>query len=99
MGNSFDRCRTPVTEEPEAFRYRTIFLSDAHLGSRGCQAELLLDFLKHNEAESYYLVGDIVDGWRLKSGWYWPQAAQRRGPEAPAQGPQGRAHRLCAWQS
>jgi UDP-2,3-diacylglucosamine pyrophosphatase LpxH len=63
-----------VTEEPEAFHYRTIFLSDAHLGTRGCQAELLLDFLKHNEAESYYLVGDMVDGWRLKSGWYWPQA-------------------------
>jgi UDP-2,3-diacylglucosamine pyrophosphatase LpxH len=62
-----------VTPEPDPNRYRTIFLSDAHLGTRGCQAELLLDFLKHNEADSYYLVGDIVDGWRLKSGWYWPQ--------------------------
>jgi len=55
-------------------RYRTLFLSDIHLGTRGCQAELLLDFFKHNESEELFLVGDIVDGWRLKSGWYWPQA-------------------------
>jgi UDP-2,3-diacylglucosamine pyrophosphatase LpxH len=54
--------------------YRTLFLSDFHLGTRGCQAELLLDFLRHHEAETIYLVGDIVDGWRLKQGWYWPQA-------------------------
>ena len=54
--------------------YRTLFLSDIHLGTRGSQAELLLDFLKHNESEELFLVGDIVDGWRLKSGWYWPQA-------------------------
>jgi UDP-2,3-diacylglucosamine pyrophosphatase LpxH len=74
MAKSFDLMQDNVTDEPGAFRYRTIFISDTHLGSRGCQAELLLDFLKHNEAETYYLVGDIVDGWRLKSGWYWPQA-------------------------
>ncbi len=54
-------------------RYRSVFLSDIHLGSRGCQAELLLDFLKAMECENLYLVGDIVDGWRLKAGWYWPQ--------------------------
>jgi UDP-2,3-diacylglucosamine pyrophosphatase LpxH len=54
--------------------YRTLFLSDLHLGTRGSQAELLLDFLRHNEAQTIYLVGDIVDGWRLKNGWYWPQA-------------------------
>src|SRR5262249_12455486 len=52
---------------------RTLFLSDLHLGTRGCQAERLLDFLRHYEAETVYLVGDIVDGWQLKSGWYWPQ--------------------------
>jgi UDP-2,3-diacylglucosamine pyrophosphatase LpxH len=56
------------------FRFRTVFVSDVHLGSRGCQAELLLDFIRHMECESLYLVGDIIDGWRLKSGWYWPQA-------------------------
>lgn len=55
-------------------KYRSIFLSDIHLGTRGCQAEALLDFIKHNEAEKVYLVGDIVDGWRLKKSWYWPQA-------------------------
>ena len=54
--------------------YRTIFLSDIHLGTRGCQAELLLDFLGQHDAETIYLVGDILDGWRLKRGWHWPQA-------------------------
>jgi UDP-2,3-diacylglucosamine pyrophosphatase LpxH len=52
---------------------RTLFLSDIHLGTKGCQPELLLDFLKHHDAETIYLVGDIVDGWRLKAAWYWPQ--------------------------
>jgi UDP-2,3-diacylglucosamine pyrophosphatase LpxH len=55
-------------------RYRTIWLSDIHLGTRGCKAEYLIDFLRHNEASTVYLVGDIVDGWRLKKSWYWPQA-------------------------
>jgi UDP-2,3-diacylglucosamine pyrophosphatase LpxH len=55
-------------------RYRSVFISDVHLGTRGCQADLLLDFLKHTECDQLYLVGDIIDGWRLKGGWYWPQA-------------------------
>jgi UDP-2,3-diacylglucosamine pyrophosphatase LpxH len=54
--------------------YRTIWISDIHLGTRGCKAEILLDFLKHNQADTLYLVGDIVDGWRLKKSWHWPQA-------------------------
>lgn len=54
--------------------YRAIFLSDTHLGTRGCQAELLLDFLSCHDAETFYLVGDIVDAWRLRRGWFWPQA-------------------------
>ncbi|GAB2183550.1 UDP-2,3-diacylglucosamine diphosphatase [Roseibium sp. LAB1] len=53
--------------------YRALFISDVHLGTRGCQAEMLLDFLKDNEAETLYLVGDIADGWRLRRSWYWPQ--------------------------
>src|ERR1700686_1450418 len=53
--------------------FRTLFISDVHLGARGCQAELLLDFLRYHDAETIYLVGDIVDGWQLRSGWYWPQ--------------------------
>jgi UDP-2,3-diacylglucosamine pyrophosphatase LpxH len=54
--------------------YRALFLSDLHLGARGCQAERLLDFLRHHEADTVYLVGDIVDGWALKVNWFWPQA-------------------------
>ncbi|MCA3849312.1 MAG: UDP-2,3-diacylglucosamine diphosphatase, partial [Burkholderia sp.] len=63
-------------EDPDApaHRYRTIWLSDIHLGSSGCQAPYLLDFLRHNDSEYLYLVGDIIDGWQLKKGWYWPQA-------------------------
>jgi UDP-2,3-diacylglucosamine pyrophosphatase LpxH len=55
-------------------RYRTIFMSDLHLGTRSCQAELMLDFLRHHDADTIFLVGDIIDGWRLKGGWYWPQS-------------------------
>ncbi|MEM8800314.1 MAG: UDP-2,3-diacylglucosamine diphosphatase [Pseudomonadota bacterium] len=51
--------------------YRSIWISDVHLGTKGCRADMLLDFLKHNESEYMYLVGDIVDGWRLKKSWYW----------------------------
>ena len=54
-------------------RHRALFISDLHLGTRGCQHRLVLDFLRHNDAETIYLVGDIIDGWKLKSGWYWPQ--------------------------
>ena len=64
---------TPSGEEPRPRHFRTLFLSDIHLGTRGCQAELLLDFLRLHDAETLYLVGDIVDGWRLKRSWYWPQ--------------------------
>ena len=64
--------------EPRSFRpkskYRTIWISDIHLGTKGCNAELLLDFLHSVECETLYLVGDIIDGWRLKKGWYWPDS-------------------------
>lgn len=46
--------------------YRTIFISDVHLGTRDCKAELLNNFLKHNTADTLYLVGDIIDGWRMQ---------------------------------
>lgn len=52
-------------------RYRTIWLSDVHLGTRACKAEFLLDFLRHNESDYLYLVGDVVDGWALSRSWYW----------------------------
>ncbi len=60
--------------EAETRRYRSVFISDVHLGTRGCQAELLLDFIRNLDCDSLYLVGDIVDGWKMKTGWYWPQA-------------------------
>ncbi|MEH3159047.1 MAG: UDP-2,3-diacylglucosamine diphosphatase [Sphingomonas taxi] len=53
-------------------RYRTIWISDVHLGTRGCNAEMLIDFLDRVDSEQLYLVGDIVDGWRLKKRFYWP---------------------------
>ena len=53
-------------------RYRTIFISDVHLGTRGCKADCLLDFLRHVESDYLYLVGDIIDGWRLDKRWFWP---------------------------
>ena len=56
-----------------AFRYRAIWISDVHLGTRGCKADLLLDFLRQTDSDYLYLVGDIVDGWRLKRSWYWNQ--------------------------
>ena len=54
-------------------RFRSIWISDIHLGTRGCQAAALLDFLKYTESEYLYLVGDIIDGRHLKKRWYWPQ--------------------------
>src|SRR5271156_2711875 len=58
-------------------KHRTIFISDTHLGTRACKAELLADFLAHNDCQTLYLVGDIVDGWRLKRSWYWNQDHSR----------------------
>ena len=54
--------------------YRAIFISDIHLGTPGCQAEPLLDFLRWHDSESLYLIGDIIDGWQLRRRWYWPQS-------------------------
>ena len=57
----------------ETAKYRSIFISDLHLGSKGAQAVAVADFLKHNTANRLYLVGDIIDGWRLRKRWHWPQ--------------------------
>jgi UDP-2,3-diacylglucosamine pyrophosphatase LpxH len=59
-------------DEPEQ-RLRSIFISDLHLGTQGCQARALLSFLKANPSDNLYLVGDIIDGWQLRRRWYWPQ--------------------------
>jgi len=55
-------------------RLRTVWISDLHLGTPGCQAQALLHFLRHVECETLFLVGDIIDGWQLRRCWYWPQA-------------------------
>lgn len=55
-------------------RVRTVFISDIHLGTPGCQAQALLEFLRAYPSEQLYLIGDIIDGWQLRTRWYWPQA-------------------------
>jgi UDP-2,3-diacylglucosamine pyrophosphatase LpxH len=62
----------PRHEQPH--RYRTLFISDIHLGAKACQAQALLDFLRDHDADTIYLVGDIIDGWALRKHWHWPQA-------------------------
>ena len=57
--------------QPTVTRYRTVFLSDVHLGTRGSRADFLADFLERTDCETLYLIGDIIDGWRLRRGWYW----------------------------
>jgi UDP-2,3-diacylglucosamine pyrophosphatase LpxH len=57
----------------DPIRFRTIWISDVHLGTTGCQAARLLEFLRATESDTLYLVGDIIDGWQLKRRWYWDQ--------------------------
>lgn len=66
------RSGADVPEQP--LRVRSAFISDVHLGTPGCQADALLDFLRLLECERLYLVGDVIDGWQLRRRWHWPQA-------------------------
>ena len=69
--------RAGFTAAPESsgpMYFRSIWISDIHLGTRGCKAEILLDFLRHTRSAYLYLVGDIVDGQQLARSWYWPQS-------------------------
>lgn len=72
----FTHSRPAIPERAthERRQYRTVWISDVHLGTRGCNADLLIDFLDHVDSERMYLVGDIIDGWRLKKKFYWPAA-------------------------
>jgi UDP-2,3-diacylglucosamine pyrophosphatase LpxH len=63
----------PQEGKRHVVRFRTIWISDVHLGTTGCQAKKLLQFLRTTESETLYLVGDIIDGWQLKRRWYWDQ--------------------------
>lgn len=71
---SFPSIRPSVPERVigERRRFRTIWISDVHLGTKGCNHELLIDFLDHTDSDTLYLVGDIIDGWRLRKKVYWP---------------------------
>ena len=73
MATPENLARLPLSP-PQRRRYRTIWISDLHLGTKGCNAELLIDFLDHTDSDTMYLVGDIIDGWRLKKKFYWPAA-------------------------
>lgn len=57
----------------EPTRYRSLFISDIHLGTKACQAEAFLEFLRHHDAETIYLVGDIIDFWKIRRQIHWPQ--------------------------
>lgn len=63
-----------LAQDQPSYHHRAIWISDVHLGTAGCKAEFLLDFLRWNDADTLYLVGDIIDGWRLRKTWNWPQA-------------------------
>ncbi len=60
-------------DEPRVHPYLSVWISDLHLGTPGCRAIALLDFLRQVEYDTLFLVGDIVDGWQLRRSWYWPQ--------------------------
>lgn len=69
---------TPHTSKaPNIRKYRAIFLSDIHLGFKGCQADFLLSFLQATDSEILYLVGDIFDGWEMRKKSYWPASHQQ----------------------
>ena len=94
-----ERPANPIATHPPQRRHRTIFISDTHLGTRGCKAEALADFLAHNDCATLFLVGDIVDGWQLKRRWYWTEAQSRVVARNPAQGGSRHARDLRAGQS
>jgi UDP-2,3-diacylglucosamine pyrophosphatase LpxH len=80
-GNGLAKVRKTFARQDPGFgpsgtqrrRYRTIWISDVHLGTRGCNDRMLIDFLDHVDSEYLYLVGDIIDGWRMKKRFYWPE--------------------------
>lgn len=74
-GTSIPAQKTATNGNParQHKQYRAIWISDVHLGTPACQARILLDFLRHNDSQYLYLVGDIIDGWRLSKRVYWPQ--------------------------
>lgn len=88
--------QTGLNKKPK--QHRTLWISDVHLGTRNCQARALLDFMAHNEAETVYLVGDIIDGWQLKT-LVLATNPQRCDSKTPAQSAQRHADCLYHRQS
>ena len=74
LGGEAPAASEPSPDDEARLRVRTVWISDLHLGTPGCQAAALLDFLREVECETLYLVGDIIDGWQLRRSWYWPQS-------------------------
>jgi UDP-2,3-diacylglucosamine pyrophosphatase LpxH len=62
----------PLTQVART-QYRSVFISDTHLGTRGCRSDFLADFLRQTTCQHLYLVGDIIDGWCLRKSWYWDE--------------------------
>ena len=73
MGGMSDASPAAESAGESRERLRSIFISDLHLGTQGCQARALLSFLRSNPSDNLYLIGDIIDGWQLRRRWYWPQ--------------------------
>lgn len=69
-----DKSGAELSAKRDPVKFRAIWISDVHLGTTGCQAQRLLEFLRKTESETLYLVGDIIDGWQLKRRWYWEQS-------------------------
>ncbi len=65
------RCMNASADLARGHRYRAVFISDVHLGTRGCRSDFLADFLRRMSCDRLFLVGDIIDGWRLRKSWYW----------------------------
>ena len=59
---------------PVLTAFRSVFISDLHLGTKGARTDFLIDFLRQVRCDHLFLVGDIVDGWRLRKSWYWDAA-------------------------
>ena len=81
-------------EEDIGMKYNAVFISDLHLGSKHCQSDKLLDFIKTVETNNLFLVGDIIDGWRLSKKWYWPKEHSNMAKEHESQMKQTYAKRI-----
>ena len=66
--------KMPSGHPPSGHAYRCVFISDTHLGTRGCRGAFLADFLRQASCDQLFLVGDIIDGWRLRKSWYWDES-------------------------